>query len=354
MNSLVDILGEGALLGGIGGLVGLVFGFSAQRSRFCMRAATVEWAEGQLGPRLAIWLIAFFAAVGLVQGAVATEWLDLSNTRTIASTGSFSGAILGGLAFGSGMILARGCPSRLLVLASSGNLRALITGLVLTLVAQAAYTGILSPVREAVSGLWTVPGGPQRDALALVGLGPLHAAALAAGGLFFATWLARRCQVRLGEALMGAGVGCAVALGWGLTYALSQVSFEVIPVASVSFTGPAADTLMVFVTQSEVVWSFGIGLVPGVALGAAIGAVRAGEWRIERFGAETPMERYLIGAVLMGVGAMSAGGCAVGAVVSGGAAMSLTALVAGIFMWIGAMATHWILVHWRSPATRPA
>ena len=39
-------------------------------------------------------------------------------------------------------------------------------------------------------------------------------------------------------------VGLAVALGWGATYAVSQVSFEIIPVASITFTGPATDTLM--------------------------------------------------------------------------------------------------------------
>ena len=50
-------------------------------------------------------------------------------------------------------------------------------------------------------------------------------------------------------------------------------------------------------------------------------------------------ERYLAGAVLMGFGAMLAGGCAVGAGVSGGAVASTTALLAVFAMWIGAMAT---------------
>jgi uncharacterized membrane protein YedE/YeeE len=41
----------------------------------------------------------------------------------------------------------------------------------------------------------------------------------------------------------------------------------------------------------------------------------------------------------MGFGAMLAGGCAVGAGVSGGAVFSTTALLAVFAMWIGAMAT---------------
>jgi uncharacterized membrane protein YedE/YeeE len=50
------------------------------------------------------------------------------------------------------------------------------------------------------------------------------------------------------------------------------------------------------------------------------------------------MRRYLFGAVAMGFGAMLAGGCAVGAGVSGGAVLSLTAWLALLGMWVGAAA----------------
>ena len=72
--------------------------------------------------------------------------LDVSEARQLAATGSLSGAIIGGLMFGAGMILSRGCASRLLVLSGTGNLRALVTGLILTIVAQA------SSARRAVAG----------------------------------------------------------------------------------------------------------------------------------------------------------------------------------------------------------
>ena len=50
-----------AALGGL--LVGLLFGFCAQRSRFCLRAATIEFWRGSLGPRTAVWLMVFGAAL---------------------------------------------------------------------------------------------------------------------------------------------------------------------------------------------------------------------------------------------------------------------------------------------------
>ncbi|MDA0962916.1 MAG: YeeE/YedE family protein [Proteobacteria bacterium] len=349
IEGLIGILGDDGALGAAGLAVGLVFGVMAQRSRFCLRAATVEVAEGHLGPKLSIWLIAFFTALALVQGAVAPGFLDLGAARVLAATGSLSGAILGGLIFGAGMVLARGCASRLLVLASSGNLRALITGLVVTLVAQAAYRGALSPARETIAGLWTVPGGDGRDLGLALGLSSGAVAGLALAGLAASFVFARRRAVPLAQALTAAGVGAAVMLGWLATYLVAQTSFEVVPLSSVTFTGPATDTLMALVTEPSLPLSFGIGLVPGVALGAGAAALLAGEWKLERFGADTPMERYLIGAVLMGFGAMLAGGCAVGAGMSGGAALSVTAWIAVLCMWLGAMATHRLMTR----AARP-
>lgn len=343
LETLIDIYGDGAVLAMAGALVGVIFGAAAQHSRFCLRAATIEVAERGLGPRLSIWIIAFSAGVLAVQGAIATGVLDVSEARPLAATGSMSGAIIGGLMFGAGMILARGCASRLLVLSATGNLRALVTGLVLTIVAQSALRGALSPAREGLATLWLVPGGEARSILSQLGMSPLVAAGCAALVLISGFSLALARHVRMSHAIAGMGVGLAVGLGWLLTYMIAQTSFEVIPISSVTFTGPSTDTLMGLVNSTSLPLSFGVGLVPGVFAGAAAMALVTREWKIERFGADTPMERYLVGAALMGFGSMLAGGCAVGAGMSGGAIFALTAWVAVTAMWIGAMATHLML-----------
>ncbi|MEY3003198.1 MAG: hypothetical protein RLZZ491_374 [Pseudomonadota bacterium] len=347
LEELLLAWGEPMVLACAGALTGVVFGWAAQRSRFCLRAATAEVADGHLGPKLAIWLIAFFAALTLTQAGLALGLFDVSSARQLAAQGSVSGALIGGVLFGVGMILARGCASRLLVLSATGNLRALITGLVVTLVAQAALTGVLAPAREWVSALWTVPGGAGRNLLQSIGLG--HDGAAVASAVAWAGALGFGVRRGLGGgAMIGAGVvGMAVAMGWALTALVAAHSFELVPVSSVTFTGPATDTLMALVAERRVALSFGIGLVPGVFLGAGAAAMVFGDWRLERFGPDTPMERYLIGAVLMGFGAMLAGGCAVGAGVSGGAVFSTTALLAVFAMWLGAMTTARLLA-WRA------
>lgn len=350
LETLIDTYSEGPVLIAAGALVGVLFGAAAQHSRFCLRAATVEVAEGAFGPRLAVWLLAFFAAVLAVQGAVSAGWLELGEARQLAAMGSLSGALIGGSMFGAGMVLARGCASRLLVLSATGNLRALITGLVLTLVAQASLRGVLAPAREALARLWTVPGGAARDLLSITGLTPAIAAGISGVALLVSIAFALRRQVRPNRIVASVLVGVAVALGWILTYAIAQNSFEVIPIASVTFTGPATDTLMGLVNAPVLPASFGVGLVPGVVVGAGAMAVLTGEFAIQRFGPEVPMERYLVGACLMGFGAMLAGGCAVGAGLSGGAAFSLTAWAAVFAMWVGAIVTHRILIRPRGQA----
>ena len=108
LEMLLDRWGDGTVLALAGLVTGLLFGVAAQHSRFCLRAATADVAEGQVGGRMSIWPIAFFAALLATQLAIYLGILNVSAARQLAATGSVSGAIVGGLLFGSGMILARG------------------------------------------------------------------------------------------------------------------------------------------------------------------------------------------------------------------------------------------------------
>ncbi|MEM8554140.1 MAG: YeeE/YedE family protein [Pseudomonadota bacterium] len=354
MENLIDRFGEGPLMLVAGLLVGLIFGAAGNHSRFCLRAAAVELAQGRLGDRLSIWLMAFGLAVTSVQTAILTGVLDVSDARQLASVGSMSGAIIGGLMFGCGMVLARGCASRLLVLAATGNLRAIVTGLVLTLTAQAALSGVLAPARETLARIWTVPGGSERDLLHHLGLsqsvGVWSAAALVAVALV----MGLKQRVPLSELGSSAVVGLSVALGWVLTYAIASASFEVVAIQSVTFTGPSADTLMALVNERKPVLTFGLGLVPGVFLGSLSVAALKRQAHIQRFEPDTPMERYLVGGVLMGFGSMLAGGCAVGAGITGGSIFALTAWVAVFCMWVGAALTNFALASFAKASSVPA
>ena len=343
LSGLTELIGEKMTIALTGLVVGTLFGIFAQRSRFCLRSAVVEFWNRQGTAKEAVWLFAFSAAIISTQLFISLNWLDVSQARQISAAGSLSGALIGGLLFGIGMILARGCSSRMLVLAANGNLRALLTGLIFAVAAQASLNGMLSPARVWLSGLWTIEGGAARDLLAILHLGHI-------GGLVFGlVWLAaaihfaRRSKLGRREWLGGIGVGVTIALAWMLTFHIGTQSFEIIPVQSLSFTGPSADVLMLLLSPPGQPWDFDIGLVPGVVLGSFLAALWGKELKLEGFSDGYSMRRYIAGALCMGFGGMLAGGCAVGAGVSGAAIFALTAWLALIGMWLGAgLSDYWV------------
>jgi uncharacterized membrane protein YedE/YeeE len=344
LEALMQAWGEMPTVTLAGAIIGVAFGFFAHRSRFCLRSAVIEFARGSHEGKLTVWLFTFSSALLLTQAFIAMGWLDVSEARQLASRGSLSGAALGGLLFGAGMILARGCSSRMLVLAAQGNLRALLSGLVFAVTAQSALSGMLSPLRQGLSNLWTIDGGGARDLLAWSDLG--RSAGVAFGALWLAAafmW-ARRQRVRFWGWFGAIGVGVTVALAWLATFQLHRSAFDsVVAVQSLSFTGPAADTLMLVLSPPGQPLKFDLGLVPGVFIGALLSALAWREFQLEGFQGGQAMRRYIVGAVFMGFGGMLAGGCAVGAGVSGAAVFTITAYVTLSCMWAAAIATDWLM-----------
>lgn len=337
---LLENLPGGQLSALIGLTIGLGFGVFAQQSRFCLRAACVEFWRGKTSSKFAIWLMAFGAAMLATQIFIETGLIDVADVRQLNNAGSMSGAIVGGLLFGAGMVLAGGCASRLLVLSATGNIRTLVAGLVVTVVAQASLRGVLSPVREEISSWWLI----DAEARGFAHLLPSYGGILM-GGIFLAValWYVRRYQVSKWWAVGAAITGLTVGLAWLATSLHAASSFDIVPVTGISFTGPSADTLMSLINQPFITFTFDIGLVPGVFLGALVAALVSREFKWQQFTSESGTLRFLFGASLMGFGSMLAGGCAVGAGLSGGVMLVGTAWVALFCMWIGAGLTDYLV-----------
>jgi hypothetical protein len=339
LEAILEALGEPRTLMAAGALIGIAFGFFAQRSRFCLRSAVIEFARGHPGGKLAVWLFAFATAVTATQLLVIAGLFDASQARQLSARGSLSGAAVGGALFGVGMILARGCSSRLLVLGAQGNLRSVVSGLVFAVVAQASWTGVLAPLRAAIAGWWTVEGGASRDLVQRLGIG--HGGALAFGLVWLAAalWWARRQRLPAWGWVGAIGTGLSVTAAWWVTHAIAGVSFDPHPTQSISFTGPSAEVLARVLFASDRPPTFDLGLVPGVVIGAFLAAALAGELRLEGFEGGASMRRYLVGAACMGFGGMLAGGCAVGAGLSGASVFTITSWVTLCCMWAAASVT---------------
>jgi len=350
LTSLIETFGDHFILAMGGALIGLMFGFFAQRSKFCARAAVIECCDGSWGSRLAVWMLGFAVAILAVQAIVLTGFLKPESSRQLGSPGSISGAVVGGLMFGMGMIMTRGCASRLLILSANGNLRALLSGLVFAVTVQASISGLLAPARQWVTSIWMVEGGPDRNLLNLTStwLGLVIGSAMGAVAL----WRLRLSTDSSSNTWNWAGVfvGLAVAMGWGMTQLVASVSFEPIAVQSLSFSAPSAEWLMrTLSTTTAPRFSFDAGLLPGVFIGSLVASVLFGEFKFEGFQTENKLGHYLTGAVLMGFGAVMAGGCTVGAGMSGGAIFSKTAWLTLVSIILGAGLTYKTLKSINSP-----
>lgn len=340
---LADRFGDNWTLMIGGAVIGALFGAFAQQSRFCLRAAAIEFSRGRIGSKLAIWLIVFSTAIIGTMVLSGQGLFMAREARQLASPQSLSGAAIGGLLFGAGMVLARGCSSRLLVLSATGNLRALLSGLVFAVVAQASLHGFLSPLREALAAPLTTITIGSNDLLTLSGVSGSAAGVAVAVGFVASIGLAIWRRIGLWTALTALGVGACIPLAWWFTNAMASVAFEPVQLEALSFTGPSADTLMLFLSQPGSMIDFDVGLVPGVFLGAFIAAWLSGQLQLQGFEGGQSMRRYLSGAALMGFGGMLAGGCAVGAGVTGASIFALTAWVTLFSIWIAAAATDWVV-----------
>jgi uncharacterized protein len=195
-----------------------------------------------------------------------------------------------------------------------------------------------------------VEGGPDRNLLNLTTswMGLVVGVAMGATAL----WRLRVNDDKNGHTWNWAGalVGLAIALGWGFTQLVASVSFEPIAVQSLSFSSPSAEWLMRSLsTATAPSFGFDAGLLPGVFIGSLVASVMFGEFKFEGFQTENKLGHYLTGAVLMGFGAVMAGGCTVGSGMSGGAIFSNTAWLTLVSIILGAGLTYKALKSINSP-----
>ncbi|MGE0700307.1 MAG: YeeE/YedE thiosulfate transporter family protein, partial [Hyphomicrobiaceae bacterium] len=311
----------------------------------CLRRG-IAGKLAERGPALGTWAMALAVAVAGTAAIQAAGLVDLSGHRLLSARLPLVAIVVGGLLFGVGMVLARGCASRLTVLAGSGNLRALTVLIVFAAVAHATLKGALAPVRTSL-GAFGLDLGGQTSLAALPGGMLLWTAFI----VLALVPIVYRSGATVAGLAGGAAIGALAPLGWLATGWLLKDDFDPVPVESIALTSAGAETLFWWIASSAIQPTFGVGFLGGVLGGSLLAAVVAGEWKLEGFNDETPTGRYLVGGVLMGVGGVLAGGCTIGAGLAGVGTLSIAALLAfGSILAGGVLATRLAAVRLMSPA----
>ena len=306
--------------------IGIAFGAVARWSGFCLRGGVEDFLTTANAPRLRGFLLAMVVALVGVQALVLMGRLDLSKAIMLPPTLFWGGALLGGAMFGTGMVLAGGCGTRLLVLAAGGNLRSVVSIVLFALVAYATIRGVLAPMRTALASVSSVPAPVLPVAVGGI---------VAVAALAFIVWRG----VPLKDLLGGALIGLLVPAGYLVTGVLVNDAFEPTTVESLNVTRAAGDTLIYLLTWTGSKINFGVAFVFGILVGAALVAAVQREFRLVGFEAPRDMLRYFLGAALMGAGGVLALGCSVGNGLTGIASLAPTSFIALPAMVLSAAAT---------------
>ncbi len=330
-------------------ILAVVFGAIAQRTHFCTLGAVSDIVTMGDWTRMRMWGMAIGVAMIGFYTLVAAGLIDPAKTLYASSRFIWLSALVGGLLFGFGMVLASGCGSKTLVRIGAGNLKSVVVFVVMGVAAFATLKGITAVVRVATvdrvaidfAANAALPNWLAAAAgLSVAGAGLVLALVL---GLALIIWALRgRDFVRFDNLLAGFGLGAVIVAMWWVSGHLGYVAehpetlLETFlatnsgRVEALSFVSPLAysiDWLMFFSDKSKLL-TIGIVSVLGLVAGSAIYSLVTRNFRWEGFRDAEDTANHLVGAVLMGVGGVAAMGCTVGQGLSGISTLSATSIVA--------------------------
>ena len=336
------------------------FGAIAQRTHFCTMGAVADIVTMGDWTRMRMWLLAIGTAMIGFNLMVALGWVEARHSVYAGPRLVWLSNAFGGLLFGFGMVLASGCGSKTLVRVGGGSLKALVVLCVLAIAAYATLRGVAAVVRVA----WldtvalTLPVGQDLPSLLALATGAstgLSALLLGLGlGAALVGFVLARPEGRSVEVLVaGLGIGAVIVGVWWVSGRLGHLAEHPVTLESVflatntrrmeslTFVAPiayAVDWLILFSDAGKVL-TIGIVSVFGVIAGSAAVALAGRRFRWEGFAGTEDTANHLVGAVLMGIGGVTAMGCTVGQGITGFSTLSIGAIITFVAIVAGSAAT---------------
>ena len=345
-------------------LLAAVLGFVMRETRFCTMGAISDVVYVGDWMRMRQWAMA--VGIAMCGFAALAVWGGLVVGDTLYATKQvlWLSAIVGGLMFGVGMVLASGCGARNLTRLGGGSLKSLVVLLVMAVAAFATLKGMtavarvrwLDSVHWNTSSLALLPDLLAQatswslvNLRAVLGLGLGAVLVLLAWGRGAKNGSAGRDVAVLAG---GAAVGACVTAAWWLSGHVGEVqehpaSLEHVYAATYSgrieafsFVAPVAHALdwLMFFSDRNKVLTWGVAAVAGMVLGGWLHALWRRDFRWQGFADTADLARHLLGAMLMGVGGVVAMGCTIGQGVSAISILHVGSFIAVASIVLGAVA----------------
>jgi uncharacterized membrane protein YedE/YeeE len=347
--------------------VGVLFGFFLQKGDLCGSSAFSEVVLGRDWRKVwGLWVAIVVSMLGIALGNL-LGWIQLNPKPFM-----WAGAVVGGVVFGVGMVLAGGCVSGCLYKGATGNLNSIVALLAMPVGIGLVEYGPLQGglVRLKQIRIPAADGGPVTLSSA-TGL-PFWALALnlAAATLAWAVargrkatadgapttgssgglrlnrpWKAWQAGIAIGLLALPAYVSSAASgrnYPLGVTHGVLHASLLLTDAPVQHVTGvvtpaaPSADPASA-TPRKKVVWWLVL-LVGSLMVGSHVAARLSGEARL----LPKPPEQVLVaaaGGFLVGAGAALATGCVIGNILSGWALMSVGMFLFGVVTVLANWAT---------------
>ena len=337
---MLDWASESQLVTAVGLFGGILLGLAARLGRFCTLGAIEDLLYGGSDVRLRMWALAIGVAVMGSFALMGAGMLDGAETYYLSIRWMPLASIVGGMMFGYGMALCGNCGYGAIARLGGGDLRSFVIVLVMGVSTYVVMAGPLAPVRDFLFHQEDVTTdlapGLAHHAAALSGL-PLSWVGMAIGlaiAVFALTGTAFR---RDGSAVFWSViVGLAILSGWAGTAYVMRHGFDALPVVSHSFSAPVGETILYAMTGTARAPSFAVGSVAGVWIGAFAGSLIKGHFRWEACEDPRELRRQIIGAGIMGAGAVISIGCTVGQGLTAFSVLAISAPVTCIAIFAGA------------------
>lgn len=314
-------------------VVGIIFGFTANRTNFCTMGAISDIVFMGDWNRMRAWMLAL--AVGLIstQSMHAAGLIDVTKSIYLGNTLPWAGAILGGLMFGFGMTMAGGCGNKMLVRIGGGNLKSVVVFLIVALFAYMTLKGLIGLARVQIDQTTAIAMSASMPALLTkAGLSDSIArwglVALIGGGLVVWCFKSHEFRESPRDIVGGIVIGLMIPAGWAVTGVLGYDDFEPTALSSFTFIAPVGDTMQYLMTFTGSTINFGIGAVGGIIVGSLLASLTSKSFALEAFTDSSDMLRHFMGAALMGTGGVMALGCTIGQGLTGMSTLSLTSVLA--------------------------
>ena len=325
-------------------IIGIALGFALQKGGFCMHTAFRSILFEKDHSVLRSWLLV------LCINMIGVNLLyELRIINIMIAPFFWPAAIVGGLLFGVGMVMAGGCTSGTFYRVGKGMLGSFGALVGFSAGAAAVSAGALRPAMDFLRRPILDVYGEEPTLANILPMDPAISRWIVVGllsvGLGFYLTKAPKQKFITGWGWIKTGVIVgAIGLAAWLASSYSYRDY------GMSFTQPTVSLVRLVLSNDSAGINWSTYMVVGVPVGAFLAALQSKDFAL-RLPAPRRFVQQTIGGALMGLGASIAGGCNIGHGISGLSALSITSLVATFCTMIGVWLGTWVIIRaLRSPA----